>query len=112
MARTTKLTVGQGETLKVLVNLQNESGSALDITSSTFSGSVRETYSDPTVNVEFTFETIAPLTSGSFYIKLTPAQTAILTAQDYVYDVLKIDDSEVRRILEGPLVVRPSVTIA
>ena len=110
--RQTKLTVGQGEDLQDLINLQDETGSAVNIASATFTGSVKETYSSELASAEFTIETIAPLASGSLYIKLDASVTATLDAQDYVYDLLKLEGTETRRILEGQLTVRPSVTIA
>ena len=58
----------------------------------------------------FQTEKIAPHTSGSLYVSLPPVSSSLLTAQDYVYDVLMTSGSITRRIIEGKFIVRPSVT--
>jgi len=110
MAQSTNLTVGQGETFKILVSVSDQTGASIDITDQNFSGSVRETYSSENVSADFSFEKINPNSSGSLYISMAPATTATLTAQDYVYDVLMTSESVTRRIIEGKFIVRPSVT--
>ena len=112
MARNTKFSIGQGETFRLLINLTlMDSGSTpLDITDYNFSGSIRETYSSDIVSTRFSFEKNLPYQSGSLYITLPATETAILGAQDYVYDILMVSGSNVRRFLEGQFIVRPSVT--
>ena len=110
MAQSTNLTVGQGETFKILVSLTDQNSTAIDLTDYVFSGSIRETYSAEDKSADFVCEKIAPETSGSLYVSLVPASSALLTAQDYVYDVLMVSGSITRRIIEGKFIVRPSVT--
>ena len=110
MAQSTNLTVGQGETFKILVSLTDQNETAINLTNYTFSGSIRETYSSEDSSTDFGFETISPLTSGSFYVSLPPASSSLLSSQDYVYDILLVSESVVRRIVEGKFTVRPSVT--
>ena len=110
MAQSTNLTVGQGETFKILVSLTDQNDTAINLTNYTFSGSIRETYSTEDVSTDFGFETISPADSGSFYVTLPPASSSLLTSQDYVYDILLVSESVVRRIVEGKFTVRPSVT--
>ena len=110
MAQSTNLTVGQGETFKILVSLTDQNSTAINLTNYTFSGSIRETYSSEDKSADFGFETISPLASGSFYVSLPPASSSLLTSQDYVYDILLVSESVVRRIVEGKFTVRPSVT--
>ena len=110
MAQSTNLTVGQGETFKILVSLTDQNDTAINLTNYTFSGSIRETYSTEDVSTDFGFETISPLASGSFYVSLPPDSSSLLTAADYVYDVIMVSGSESRRIIEGKFIVRPSVT--
>ena len=43
MAQSTNLTVGQGETFKILVSLTDQNDTAINLTNYTFSGSIRET---------------------------------------------------------------------
>ena len=110
MAQSTSLTVGQGETFKILVSITDQTNAPINITDQTFSGHVRETYSSEDISTDFNFEKITPYTSGSLYVSLPPASSALLTAADYVYDVLMVSGSESRRIIEGKFIVRPSVT--
>ena len=110
MAQSTNLTVGQGETFKILVSLTDQNNTAIDLTNYTFTGSLRETYSSEDKSADFGFETISPADSGSFYVTLPPASSSLLTSQDYVYDILLVSESGVRRIVEGKFTVRPSVS--
>ena len=110
MAQSTNLTVGQGETFKILVSLTDQNETAIDLTNYTFTGSLRETYSAENISADFSFEKITPFDSGSFYVTLPPASSSLLTSQDYVYDILLVSESVVRRIVEGKFTVRPSVT--
>jgi hypothetical protein len=110
MAQSTNLTVGQGETFKILVSLTDQNDTAINLTDYVFSGSIRETHSAEDKSTDFGFETISPATSGSFYVSLPPASSSLLSSLDYVYDVLLVSGSVVRRIIEGKFTVRPSVT--
>jgi hypothetical protein len=110
MAQSTNLTVGQGETFKILVSLTDQNETAINLTNYSFTGSLRETYSAEDISADFSFEKIAPFDSGSFYVTLPPASSSLLTSQDYVYDILLVSESVVRRIVEGKFTVRPSVT--
>lgn len=115
MADITDFDVGQGETFKILLHIYNEStGSVLmDITNYTFEGQVRENYTTDEVASSFGITKIIPYSSGSVYVQLTSEQTKTLDQRMYVYDVLMKDASNppiVRRLLEGALTIRPSVT--
>lgn len=115
MADITDFQVGQGETFKILVQLKNRSNNntPLDITDYTFAGQVRENYTTDDVAATFSFEKALPYTSGSLFIKLDPSNTVQLTQRKYVYDINIASGSTtpiVRRILEGGLTVRPTVT--
>lgn len=115
MAEITDFQVGQGETFKILIQLQNRSNNntPLDITNYNFTGQVRENYTTEEIAATFNFEKITPYTSGSIYIKLDSTDTLQLNQRKYVYDVYISSGSiapTVRRILEGGLTVRPAVT--
>jgi hypothetical protein len=111
----TDLQIGQGETLKILVQLRNLSNNntPLDITEYTFTGQIRENYTTDEVAATFTFDKVTPNSSGSLFIKLPPATTSQLYQRKYVYDIYMTSgsvDPVTRRILEGGLTVRPAVT--
>ena len=111
----TDFNIGQGETFKILIQLQNRSNNntPLDITNYVFTGQIRENYTTDEVAATFNFEKTLPYTSGSIFISLTPQQTLNLNQRSYVYDVNITSGSIVpvsRRILEGGITVRPIVT--
>jgi hypothetical protein len=111
MADITEFNIGQGETFKVLVSLENTSvGNYLNIADYTITGQVRENYNTDELAAEFTIIPIAPATSGSFYLQLSPEDTYNLTQRKYVYDVKLTSGSISRRIIEGYLIVRPAAT--
>ena len=110
MAQSTSLTVGQGETFKILVSITDQTNTPINITAESFSGHIRETYSSEDTSALFQTEKISPHTSGSLYVSLPPVSSSLLDAQDYVYDLLMTSGSITRRIVEGKFIVRPSVT--
>ena len=110
MPQSTSLTVGQGETFKILVSITDQTNTPINLTDYAFTGSIRETYSAEDKSAEFVCEKITPQDSGSLYVSLVPASSSLLTAADYVYDVLMVSGSITRRIIEGKFIVRPSVT--
>ena len=111
MSRSTPLTVGQGETFTLSVRILDEANNPVDLTNVSFAGSIKETYSSTNDSANFSFQVIAPAISGSVNITLPAATTSTLAAQDYVYDVVRTDGSDVRRLLEGKFIVRPGVTL-
>ena len=107
----TEFNIGQGATFKVLATIENaDTGGYLDITDYSFTGQVRENYSTDEIATSFTITKLAPPTSGSFYIELTPTNTSNLTQRKYVYDIKMTSGSITRRVLEGYFVVRPAST--
>lgn len=111
MAEITEFNIGQGETFKILVSLENtDTNEYLDITNYSFNGQVRENFTTDEIASSFTITKITPQTSGSFYIQLTPSDTSALTQRKYVYDIKMTSGSITRRVMEGYLVVRPAAT--
>jgi len=108
----TDFQVGQGETFKILIQLQNRSdnNTPLDITNYSFTGQIRENYTTDEVAATFSFEKITPYASGSLFVELLPAITEALTQRSYVYDMKITSGSVSRRTLEGGFTVRPAVT--
>jgi len=105
--------VNQHSTYKLSVVVNDTGSIPLNLTSWYISGSIKEKYTSPIPTVSFGIEPIV-LASGSFNLYLTPAQTALLTKAEYVYDVLaEVSGStppETIRLLEGVVAVNPGVT--
>lgn len=111
MAELTEFNIGQGETFKILATVENvDTGGYLDITDYTFTGQVRENFTTDEIAASFTITKLPPQISGSFYIELTPNQTALFSQRKYVYDVNMTSGSITRRLLEGYFTVRPTAT--
>jgi hypothetical protein len=111
MADITEFNIGQGETFKILISLENTSvGEYLNIDEYTFDGQVRENYNTDELAATFNITKIAPASSGSFYLELTPDDTYNMAQRKYVYDVKMTSGSISRRILEGYITMRPAAT--
>ena len=113
MAIISNLTIDQGSTFSVDIDVTDADGDALNLTDFTVQGQMRKTYTSSTATT-FVSE-ITNATGGVVTISLTAATTNALKAGRYVYDVeLSFADSDgetiVERILEGRMQVSPSVT--
>jgi hypothetical protein len=111
MAEITEFNIGQGETFKVLVTLENtDEGEYVDIGDVELYGQVRENYTTDDIAAQFTITKVPPFSSGSFFIELPATTTAAFTQRKYVYDINMTHGVVSRRILEGYFVVRPAST--
>jgi hypothetical protein len=111
MADITEFNIGQGETFKVLVTLENtDEGEYVNISDMQLYGQVRENYTTDDIAAEFTITKVVPFSSGSFFIELPATTTAQFTQRKYVYDINTKQGDISRRILEGYFVVRPAST--
>ena len=110
-----ELIVLQGTTAKWSIRVANQSGIPIDLTNVTLKGQIRTTYNSPVVEADLNFEMVdAP--QGAVYMSLNPTQSEALTTNRYVFDVEATEavapsGSNVYRILEGSVIVRPRVTI-
>lgn len=129
MAYTTDFEVGQGETFKLLVHIYTETTASIPLDISTkalspsssvtcsFQGQLRENYTTDEIAGTFTIHKLEPYESGSVFVYLYPEDTTQLSQRSYVYDIVMTKEETgtgnvptVRRLLEGHMRVRPSVT--
>ena len=108
MPQNTKLTIGQGETFVLPMNLKLSDGTPRDLTDLEFTGSIKESYSAAQTQVEFGFVKNTPLASGSIEATLTAEQTLSMRADNYVYTMFIVSGSTERVLLEGQFIVRPT----
>ena len=114
MAIISNLTIDQGSTFSVDIDVTDADGDALNLTSYNASGNVRgqmrKTYTSST-KTDFTCS-ITNESGGVVNIQLSPTQTNALKAGRYVYDVEIEHNSTnaVTRIVEGQIEVTPGVT--
>lgn len=116
MAQYEEITIDQGADIAVEIHLINKDGSAKNLTNHTIAAKMKKTFNSDSADTT-TFNTIVstPPTDGIATLSLTNTQTDTLKAGRYVYDVEMsyIDsggDSIVERVLEGKVLVTPSVT--
>ena len=110
------ITIDQGADVAVEIHLVNKDGSAKNLINHTVAAKLKRTYnSDSDDTHVFNCIIASPPTDGITTISLTNTQTNNLKSGQYVYDVeLSFVDSSsstiVERILEGKVLVTPSVT--
>jgi hypothetical protein len=112
MAIYSNLSVDQGSTFSVEIDVTDADGDALNLAGYTAEGQIRKTYSSST-STSFQ-SSISNVTGGTVKIELSATATNGMKAGRYVYDVeiTKTTTSEVTRIVEGQIEVRPGVTRA
>jgi len=109
MAIVSNLTVDQGSTFNVEVEVTDVDGNVLVLTGYSVAGQMRKNY-DSSTNTAFTGQ-VSNANLGLITISLTATQTNALVAGRYVYDVeITSNAGVVTRVLEGQLEVTPGVT--
>ena len=110
MSTKANLTIDQGTTFSVDLNLTDENGDVLALSGYTANSQLRRWYTS--ANTSATFGTSINTLSGVITLSLSANQSANLTYGRYVYDVELTETSSntVTRIIEGIATVTPQVT--
>lgn len=110
MATVSNLAIDQGTDYSVTIVVNDDSGSARDLTNYTGRAQMRRSYYTNS-NVTFLVEINNPA-DGEVELSLTAAQTTAIKAGRYVYDVELVNttSSTVERIVEGIITVYPEAT--
>lgn len=109
MATVTNLSIDQGTTYSVTFTVNDDTGTARDLSSYTARSQMRRSYYT-TANTAFTANITSPI-DGEVSLGLTSNQTSALKAGRYVYDVeLVAPGGAVERIVEGIITVYPEAT--
>jgi len=111
MATVQNISIDQGTTFSLTINLTNDDNSAKDLANYTIASQMRKSYEAAT-KTDFTTAKIDA--TGEVTISLTAAETTLVKAGRYVYDVeiAGTDPVETLRVLEGLVTVTPQVTKA
>lgn len=113
------IVINQGTDVAIEIHLQNDSGSAYDLTSRSVSAKMKRRFADSADDPDtVTFNGIisTPPADGIVTLSLTNTETdALMTRGRYLYDVeVSYTDSDgnsiIQRVLEGQVTVSPSVT--
>lgn len=112
MAIYSNLTIDQGSTFSVEIDVTDSSGDPLNLTGYTVAGQIRKTYSSSTFT-NFTASVYNTI-GGIVKIELSATTTNAMKAGRYVYDVeiTQTSSGDITRIVEGQLEVKPGVTKA
>jgi hypothetical protein len=107
MATKSNLLIDQGSTFSSIINLTDENGDAINLSTYTGAAQMRKHYTSSN-SVNFS---VALNSNGQVTLSLTANQTANIVSGRYVYDVEVTDASGViSRIVEGIVTVTPNVT--
>jgi hypothetical protein len=116
MAHNEDITIDQGADVSIELHLVTISGSPKDLANHTVAAKMKKSYnSDSASTYEFTTGIASPASDGIATLSMTNAQTDLIKAGRYLYDVeISYFDSDsasvVERVLEGKILVNPSVT--
>lgn len=111
MATISNLYVDQGTSFSSVVDLQNQDGTALNLTGYTVAGQMRKSYQS-SVAVDFVCSIYGDPLNGQIKLQLAPATTSGLRAGRYIYDVeiTNTASGNKYRVLEGIVILSPEIT--
>jgi hypothetical protein len=111
MAAKANLIIDQGSKFSITVNITNNTGDVFNLSNYTSACHFRKSYSSSTF---YTISTnITDPTGGIMSLIMDSADTAVVTAGRYVYDIEVYDTNNgnnATRVLEGLISVTPGVT--
>lgn len=109
MAAFSELTLEQYATFSTTVNVEDSSGSAINLYGYSAASQMRKSHYS-TTSSNFT-ASVTGTANGEVTISMTAANTANLTPGRYVYDLVITSPASVKtRVVEGIVVVLPGVT--
>lgn len=103
------ITIYQGDTYAHQLQLKNNSNTAINITSRSYTGQIRKRRSSDVVSANFASE-ITDGANGVVVFSLTPEQTSDLKSGKYVYDFQEVNGVVVTTIITGVVTVVGEVT--
>lgn len=111
MAVYANIVIDQGSDFTSTVEVEDTTGGPADLTNYTAFGQIRKTYKS--VTAYSLNATVANASEGKLRLSLTNAETSLLKAGRYVYDVEVTSPSgTVSRVIEGQVEVTPGVSRA
>ena len=110
MAAIANLTVDQGTSFTSDVTVKDANGNAFDLTGYTANAKMAKGFASTRTRTTITTTVAADATTGVVTLSLSSTVTAGLDAERYVYDLEITKGTEVTRVIEGLITVRPQVT--
>jgi len=110
MATTRNLTIDQGSTYSISIEISDALGNPIDLTDYTIRAQLRKSYGSNTYTAFTTSVGVNPA-NGVITLSLSSTQTGSLRFGRYVYDIeIENDEDVVTRVLEGIVTITPEVT--
>lgn len=110
MAAKANIVVDQGADFSTTITVTDANGDIVDLFGYTAEGQIRKHYTSST-KVDFVVAFGTPRTDGLLTLSLSAANTSVMEAGRYVYDVnLTESGGTVSRMVEGICTVTPRVT--
>lgn len=111
----------QGSTFNLMVTINDDGGSPIDLTGYTFRGQIKEFTGGPVkANFSYTLQTQSGGTLGQVLIYMTATETAAIDLGEgpkhhrkstiMLYDIEGVNGTEVTRYLQGKATIIPEVT--
>jgi hypothetical protein len=111
------ITLDRAAEYTFVLTIQNQAGSAVDLTSVEDGGNPDKVWADirdfdtKKEVVSFTCDVLSPATGGQIQLTLTEANTLLLNAKrSYEYDLFMLRSTKMERLLYGTVTVRPNIT--
>lgn len=106
-----ELHIDQGANFRNVINITDDiTNTPINVYGYTAESQMRRSYYSANISANITC-TFSNTANGELLMTMTPANTALLKAGRYVFDIKVTDTSNVvTRILEGIVTVNPSVT--
>lgn len=109
MATVSNLYIDQGSDFSVIVTLNNQDGTPIDLTNATVASQFRKSYTSSTAT-NFTVSIYNAL-QGKIRMQLSAVTSSGVAAGRYLYDVeVVFQTGEKKRALEGIVVLNPEIT--
>lgn len=111
MAAYTELIMDQGATFRNVINLTDDiTNVPINISGYTVSSQIRRSYYSVNATANITC-TISNYANGEITMTMTAANTALIKAGRYLFDLETVDEyGTVNRVLEGIITVTPQIT--
>ncbi len=107
MAQQKNISIDQGETYSIDINITDQYDDLIDLTGYTANSQIRKHY----LSESYVSFTTSVANNGVVTLSLTANQTANITAGRYYYDLLiSADDGHKTRVIEGICTVKAGVT--
>ena len=103
------LEIEQGSSFKYTIDIKTGSGSVYDLSNHTIAAQMKKSYNS--FIIAATFAAVTTDTAGQIQLSLTAAQTIVIKAGRYVFDVImETPSGDKYRVVEGQITISPGVT--